>query len=221
MILRILFSLNTSTFLTLLAPQYPTEQHHHLQNSIWSHFLTLFWYGPVRWDPAEPWVMMTLPAVNSFIHHLLILLTRGGLLCRPPLFLVLLLHQKSMINCAPFKWHRLANTIWYLSLQDSIDFWEIMQKMKCHVWKRAAITCAQEQGSAGKQTPGHTHALTHTLQVEESCSSFNKRGSLLLLWKWVLTDVSTRILQHIKLFRCLVTPHNGIIISDFGSRCKI
>lgn len=154
-------------FLTFLAPQYPTEQHHHLQNSIWSHFLIVFWYGPVRWGPTEPWVMMALPAVNSFIHHLLILLMREGLLCRPPLCLVLLLllHQKSMINYAPFKRRQLANTIWYLSLQDSIDFWKMMQKMKCHVWKlgerRAPLPVLRNKAQQGNRHQD-THTRTHT-----------------------------------------------------------
>lgn len=56
---------------------------------------------------------------------------------------------------------------------------------------------------------------------EKSCSAFNKCSSLLLLWKWVLTEVSARILLHIKLFHCLVTPRNGIIISSFACRWKI
>lgn len=56
---------------------------------------------------------------------------------------------------------------------------------------------------------------------EKSCSAFNKCGFLLLLWKWVLTEVSERILQHIKLFHYLVTPYNGIIIPSFAWRWKI
>lgn len=56
---------------------------------------------------------------------------------------------------------------------------------------------------------------------EKSCSAFNKYSSLFLLWKWVLTEVSARILQHIKLFHCLVTPHNGIIVSSFACRWRI
>lgn len=56
---------------------------------------------------------------------------------------------------------------------------------------------------------------------EKSCSAFNKCSSLLLLWKWLLTEVSARILLHIKLFHCLVTPRNGIIISSFACRWKI
>lgn len=54
MIQHILIWSNTSTSLTLLTPRFPAQQHHQLQNSIWSHFLTVFWYRPVRWDPAEP-----------------------------------------------------------------------------------------------------------------------------------------------------------------------
>lgn len=41
--------------------------------------------------------------------------------------------QESMINGVPPKLHQLAGAISYLSLQDRIDFWEIMQKMNCHV----------------------------------------------------------------------------------------
>lgn len=35
-------------------PRFQAEQHHQLQNSIWSHFLMVFWYRPAHWDPAEP-----------------------------------------------------------------------------------------------------------------------------------------------------------------------
>lgn len=41
-----------------------------------------------------------------------------------------------MINGVPPELHQLASDIWYLSLQDRIDFWEIMQKMNCHVCRR-------------------------------------------------------------------------------------
>lgn len=75
--------------------------------------------------------MKALPAVNSFIDHLVILLMHEDLLGRPaPLAPT---PQESMINGVPPKLHQLASAIWYLSLQDRIDFWEIMQKMNCHV----------------------------------------------------------------------------------------
>ena len=64
------------------------------------------------------------------------------LLSRPALRPGLLLHQKNVSNGVPSKLYQLANAIWYLSLQDCIDFWEIMQKMNCHVWelgKRRAV----------------------------------------------------------------------------------
>lgn len=37
-----------------------------------------------------------------------------------------------MINGVSPTPHQLAGDIWYLSLQDRIDFWEIMQKMNFH-----------------------------------------------------------------------------------------
>lgn len=89
-----------------------------------------FWYTPVLPDPAEPWVMKALPAANSFIDHLVILLMHEDFLGRPPPYPAPL---ESMINGVPPKLHQLASAIWYLSLQDRIDFWDIMQKMNCHV----------------------------------------------------------------------------------------
>lgn len=167
MIMWVLTWSNTSTFLTLLTPRFPTEQHHQLPNSIWSHFHTVFLYRLVHWDPAEPGVMMVLPAANSFIHHLVILLMHGDLLSRPPLCPSLLLHHESVINGVVSKLHQLANTIWYLSLQDCIDFWEIMQKMKWHVWelgeRRAAIPTFRNKPQPGyKHQRGQTHTHTHT-----------------------------------------------------------
>lgn len=158
---------NTSISLTLLTLQFPTEQHHQLHNSIWSHFLPVFWCRPVRWDPAEPWVMMALQAANSFIHHLVILLMHDDLLSRPPLCPGLPLHQESMINGVPSKLHQLAKTIWYLSLQDCIYFWEIMQKMNCHVRelseRRAAIPALRNKPQPGNRYHrGHTHTRAHT-----------------------------------------------------------
>lgn len=80
--------------------------------------------------------MKALQAVNSFIDHLVILLMHEDLLGRP---IPCLPHppppMESMINGVPPKLHQLASAIWYLSLQDRIDFWEIMQKMNCHVCK--------------------------------------------------------------------------------------
>lgn len=76
--------------------------------------------------------MKALPAANSFIDHLVILLMHEDLLGRPKPH-PLPTPQESMINGVPHKLHQLASAIWYLSLQDRIDFWEIMQKMNCHV----------------------------------------------------------------------------------------
>lgn len=111
--------------------------------------------------------MMALPAENSFIHHLVILLMHDDLLSRPPLCPGLLPDQESVINDVPSKLHRLANTIWHLSLQDCIAFWEIMQKMNCRVETRrteGSNTCVQKQALAREQIAQrtHTHAHTHT-----------------------------------------------------------
>lgn len=75
--------------------------------------------------------MKVLSVANSFIDHLVISLMHEDLLGRP--ILLPPPTQESMINSVPPKLHQLVGAIWYLSLQDRIDFWEIMQKMNCHV----------------------------------------------------------------------------------------
>ena len=66
--------------------------------------------------------------MNSFMVHLAILLMHEDLLggpTRPT-------PRTTRLMGFPPKQHQLARAIWYLSLQDCIDFWEIMQKMNCH-----------------------------------------------------------------------------------------
>lgn len=120
--------------------------------------------------------------------------------------------QWGMINGVSPTPHQLAGDIWYLSLQDRIDFWEIMQKMNCH------------GAEAHRTKGGDTFFVQHRNQAweagseptrfvssweEKPCCALRKCSSQLLLWKWV----SARILRHTERLLCLVRPHNGFIIS--------